>query len=174
MANGLIHDTFHKYNMLPISILSGIGTYYFTGDLTYSAEIGIFIYLGQQLNRLMTPDSDQNGKTYQDYLSDVIDPYFSKFWYYLWYPYAVIIKHRHWTSHGIIIGAIIRLIYLFIAFSPIIAALNLHNIWIYYWDYSLAFIIGFILGDIYHILLDYTFLRPVAEKIIDKWLRIRT
>lgn len=168
MANGLVHDTLHRYFIFPSSFILGGIFYVVTKDLWYSTEIFIMFYLAQQFNRLCTPDSDDNGKTYQDFLTNMLDPYFSKVWYIIFWIYGKTIPHRHWLSHGLIIGAIIRLFYLFIILFPVIMYFNLIKYFYYYYDYTLIFICGYIAGDIYHLSLDYIIpFRRLVERMVE-------
>lgn len=164
MASGIVHDKFHRFMILPTSVgVWAISDLLLNKNLQYSIKIAVVFYVAQQFNRLCTPDSDDNKKTFQDFLTSVLDPYFSVFWYVVFYPYGILIPHRSFVSHSPIFGALFRLIYLCVIFSPIIAIFSLHKLLPFYLDYVFVFVLGYILADIYHILLDYTPLRWAAE-----------
>jgi uncharacterized metal-binding protein len=115
----------------------------------------------------MTPDSDQDIFTYQDWITKNIDYYFSILWYAIWWAYSKAIPHRSWLSHSPIIGTFLRIFYLFVLFSPIIYIYKLHNYIFYYWDYSLTIFLGMCLSDLNHLALDYIMpLRRLAERFL--------
>lgn len=165
MAAGRIHDSFNRTLNLPTSISAGILTYYFSRDLGYSFQIGAVTYVGLQIGRYLTPDQDQNNANFCDFLAELFDPWLGKILYWIFWPYGLLFNHRSVWTHGIVIGALIRLAYSFLVFSPIIALLELHKYMLEYWDFTLCFVLSIIISDIFHILLDYTPLRQVAENI---------
>ena len=165
MAAGRIHDSFNRTLNLPTSVITGTLTYFFSRDIGYSFQLAGIMYAGLQMGRYLTPDQDQNNPNYCDFLAELFDPWFAKIFYWLFWPYGLLFPHRSIWTHGLVIGALIRLIYVFILFSPIIALLKLHIIFIQYWDLTLCFICSIIISDLFHILLDYTPLRRLAENI---------
>lgn len=152
MSSGANHDKLHRYLMLPVAFTTGIITVIWSNDTLYGLELGLMVYLGIQFNRLATPDSDQNDVTYQDYLARTIDPYFGYFWYAFMWLYGQVIPHRNIISHGLFIGAILRLFYMFLLLSPVIFYLELTGYLLT--DYFILFVIGFVIGDTIHLLMD--------------------
>lgn len=65
----------------------------------------------------MGPDLDQEGLSVAEW--QIIKKTFGLgfLWLMFWWPYAVLIPHRHWTSHAPIVGTLGRLAY--IAFAMV-------------------------------------------------------
>lgn len=90
-------------------------------------------------------------------------------WKIYWYPYGLL-PHRTWISHGFIVGGLIRLIYLFGPISAILYYLYpnyipildiLHN------GYVWLFILGFLVADTGHLVLDYL---PPIRNLYENYL----
>ena len=61
---------------------------------------------------LINPDLDVAGTTRAERAALDIGLIPGLIWYLLWYPYGALIPHRSWLSHGILIGTLIRLVYI--------------------------------------------------------------
>jgi len=72
---------------------------------------------------------------------------------WIWYPYREIIPHRSIWSHGILIGTVIRLLYLAPIFILIWNCFNL-NFNILNWNYIIFILIGLELGNSVHTISD--------------------
>lgn len=104
----------------------------------------------------------------------------------LWYPYRQIVPHRHWLSHGLIVGALARLLYLVFWFCLVVqvglwtcmaldipatwsslgAAQSLYQGAVSYPHVSLAALAGFVSASDMHITADTisTFLKRRATR----------
>lgn len=69
-------------------------------------------------------------------------------WGILWYPYSALLSHRSIWSHGLIIGTVIRVIY--VAIPLLIIGVNLRP-----WPYLIRGIIGLTISDNLHIGADF-------------------
>ena len=76
---------------------------------------------------------------------------------WLWIPYQRLIPyHRHWLSHGVIVGSIVRLLYLAALLLPMWFLFpGLQQIeWDITWGKAIAFFLGVELSALNHLLLD--------------------
>lgn len=95
MPNGKTHDKI-TFIILPIiSILS----YYFTTDIK-STLILMFTYFFASI--MFNGDLDTNSRPY------------NRWWIFklIWIPYQLMFTHRSFFTHGLIIGTVIRILYL--------------------------------------------------------------
>lgn len=95
MPNGRTHDKI-TFILLPVI---GLLSYYFTTDIK-STSILMFTYFFASI--MFNGDLDTNSKPYNR-------------WFILkmiWIPYQLMFTHRSIFTHGIIIGTVIRLLYL--------------------------------------------------------------
>jgi len=75
----------------------------------------------------------------------------------LWLPYQKLIPcHRHWLSHGVIVGSVVRLLYLAALLLPLwVIFPGLQQIeWAITWQKAVAFLLGVELSALNHLLLD--------------------
>ena len=72
---------------------------------------------------------------------------------WIWYPYRNMFFHRSIWTHGIIIGTIIRLLYLLPLFYILYNLFNI-DLTIINWYYGIIILIGLELGNIMHTLSD--------------------
>jgi uncharacterized metal-binding protein len=75
----------------------------------------------------------------------------------LWLPYQKLIPcHRYWLSHGVIIGSVVRLLYLAALLLPLwIIFPGLQQVdWAITWEKMIAFLVGVELSALNHLLLD--------------------
>jgi uncharacterized metal-binding protein len=176
LSNGKVHDALTKDIQIPISVIGGSIALYATHDILKSGAVFITLLIGTELQRIMTPDLDiiANKKykygyypLYMIYQTLGYIPYI--LWKIYWYPYGLL-PHRTWISHGFIIGGLFRLVYLFgpslvllyILYPNLIPILDiLHSI------YLILFIIGFLLADTGHLVLDYI---PPVRNLYENYL----
>jgi uncharacterized metal-binding protein len=102
MASGRNHD---RAIYFATPIVFGVGTSYFGIELGLIA--GAAHYVG---GLMLSPDLDLVSRPYKRW----------GFLRWLWLPYQRLIpRHRHWLSHGPVIGSAVRLLYLAALVSPI-------------------------------------------------------
>lgn len=169
MASGKTHDELNKIIITPMTCLFGISIYSIMGEYTWIGLISF--YLGGQMGRLLTPDSDQDIKTYGEWLFGLFDPYLGKVFEWWFLPYAKIIPHRSIWSHYPVISPLIRLLYLLFPFwilSWIIKPINnIFQLLYYNWDLVIYWFIGFFIVDLAHLFLDFNYL---FRKEFEKWI----
>jgi uncharacterized metal-binding protein len=149
MASGKNHDL---SILLTSPIVGIVGVYY------YSPELGIIAASAHLLAGLyLSPDLDLVSKPF-------------KRWGILklfWIPYQKLIpRHRHWLSHGVIVGSTVRLLYLSALLSPLWFLFpGLQQVqWAISWEKAIAFFLGVELSALNHLLLDGLLL-PLPRKI---------
>jgi uncharacterized metal-binding protein len=101
MASGKNHDRSILFTSPIVGIIG----------VSYSLELGIIAASAHLLGGLyLSPDLDLISRPY-------------KRWgllRWLWIPYQKLIpRHRHWLSHGVIVGSLVRLLYLSAWVSPL-------------------------------------------------------
>jgi Uncharacterized metal-binding protein len=140
MASGKVHDraiTVSTPVMLAAAIASG------------HADVGIIATASYYLAGMyLSPDLDLVSRPYKRW----------GFFRWLWLPYQRLIpRHRHWLSHGPVIGSLVRLLYLAALLSPLwVLFPGLQKI---QWDgvtaqNVIAFFVGVELSALNHLLLD--------------------
>lgn len=139
MPSGKFHD---KISIIAIPIVLGI-VYYFTQDiLNIILLVGSFIFSSFMFNG----DLDTISLPYQRW--GILK--------FIWIPYQFMFRHRSFYTHGIIVGTLIRLIY--------IGIIPISIIWFYYnieiinlidWNYLVPIFIGLELGSSLHTISDY-------------------
>ena len=170
MSNGKTHDDLNRIIALPVSVVMFLFFYIFTNELFYSFTISLTLYIGIQLQRFFTPDTaDIDNATYSNYLIGLIDPYLERLYRIILHPFKISIPHRHWLSHGLFIGTFIKLLYIVVLTFPLMMFSWYQLFWkyiIYYYDYSIIFIIGIVVGDIGHLSLDFI---PLFRNIFESY-----
>jgi len=138
MASGKNHD---RAILLSTPIIGIIG-------VSHSLELGIIATAAHLLGGLyLSPDLDLKSIPFKRW--GVLRV--------LWLPYQKLIPcHRHWLSHGVIVGSVIRLIYLAALLLPIwLVFPGLRQIeWAITWEKAIAFFLGIELSALNHLLLD--------------------
>ena len=138
MASGKNHD---RAILFTSPIVGIIGVF-------YSLELGIIAASAHLLGGLyLSPDLDLKSKPFKRW--GVLRV--------LWIPYQKLIPcHRHWLSHGVVVGSIIRLLYLAALLLPLWFTFpDLHQIeWDITWEKIGAFLVGIELSALNHLLLD--------------------
>jgi len=138
MASGRNHD---RAILFTTPIIGIIG-------VSYSLELGVVAAAAHLLGGLyLSPDLDLASKPF-------------KRWGVLrvvWLPYQKLIPcHRHWLSHGIIVGSVVRLLYLAALLLPLwVIFPGLQQVeWAITWEKAIAFFAGVELSALNHLLLD--------------------
>lgn len=134
MCTGKKHDLI-TIVLLPIIMLMAY-------ELTYNFNIVIIFTVSYLFSSFMfNGDLDIISRPYQRWL----------FLKWIWYPYRKIIPHRSIWSHGIIIGTLIRLIYI----MPILYIIfKVCNLQILNYNYVIIILLGLEMGNIIHTLSD--------------------
>lgn len=159
MASGRAHDTLTIDLLFPTTICMGVILIPIIG-IGWGIFGSFLTFLGLMLQRLMTPDLDQEQETYSEYLAYKLNKFFGVFWVFYWLIYAKLIPHRHFLSHSPVLSTIIRFTYFCIPIylGYLIGIKPLIYLWtymIFYWDLTLYFLLGLVIGDLGHLLLDY-------------------
>ena len=138
MASGKNHDRSILFTS-PIVGIIGVSHSLELGIVAAAAHIVAGLYL--------SPDLDLVSKPY-------------KRWGWLrwiWVPYQKLIPcHRHWLSHGVIVGSVVRLLYLVALLLPLWFIFpGLQQVeWAITWEKAIAFFLGVELSALNHLLLD--------------------
>jgi len=138
MASGKNHDRSILFTS-PIVGIIGVSHSLELGIVAAAAHIVAGLYL--------SPDLDLVSKPY-------------KRWGWLrwiWVPYQKLIPcHRHWLSHGVIVGLVVRLLYLVALLLPLWFIFpGLQQVeWAITWEKAIAFFLGVELSALNHLLLD--------------------
>lgn len=153
MSDGKTHDKVTQYISVAAPIV--VGLVYFSDERLIAMTC--LAFSGCQLQRYCSPDTDVNHGFYGLYIAK------RDFGIYLGYIWDIIIfalrivPHRHWLSHGPVVGTFIRLSYLYLVFYLItrfapeyFIYITLENI-----EYFAIFSIGFLMGDLGHLWFDY-------------------
>jgi uncharacterized metal-binding protein len=96
---------------------------------------------------------------------------------FLWYPYQRLIAHRSWVSHGLVVGPLLRVVYLYVMSHLVLIGVYhgmrglgrstavvdsglqvLANVWPYalmHPHISVPLLIGLVLGGVAHSLVDW-------------------
>lgn len=133
MSDGRTHALATKYTGL--GLLAGLALsaapIWLTKNPTLTdAMVGVTI--GAILGHYITPDLDlQNKRTREENFFYRINPVLGMIWQAYWYPYGLLIPHRHFLSHGVPIGTIIRMAYLFAPYWAYYGPFVLEN-WMVY------------------------------------------
>jgi uncharacterized metal-binding protein len=128
-----------------------------SGDLSTAIIAGTGCLSGLFIN----PDLDMETVTISEYWLVRWTLGLGWLWVMLWYPYALITKHRNWISHTPIIGTIGRVVYItlvFIGAATLLAYflnIELFPVWaLLSWQQWLIFVSGLALSDLGHWWLD--------------------
>lgn len=135
----------HILASLILTPIAGASGYFFTGDI----GIGLMSAAGSITGTLLSPDLDMTSWTIS---KKVLGP-FARLYAAFWLPYSKVIKHRSIWSHGPIIGTLGRLLYIL----SLVTIVTRCKIWVWmttWWEYTLAFIVGLMLSDLIHWIMD--------------------
>ena len=142
MPNGKTHD---KISIISAPIVLG-ASYYITKNIEITGII-FFSYLFSSF--MFNGDLDTNSRPY------------NRWWLFkmIWIPYQLMFQHRSIFTHGIIIGTVIRLLYLcvipFIIYYLQTGNININEI--VDLKILLYMFIGLELGSAVHTICDHTF-----------------
>jgi len=148
----------HAAGTLVLSPLAAGGAWWLTnGDVTTATIAGAGCLSGL----FISPDLDMEAVTVSEYWLVRWTLGLGWLWVMLWYPYALIAKHRSWLSHAPIIGTVGRLAYLALVYLGVAALLRNFltielptlPIWLS-WPQWLIFAGGLTVSDIGHWWLD--------------------
>src|SRR4028119_1259281 len=149
MASGKNHDRAILFTSPIVGIIG----------VSHSLELGIIAASAHLLAGLyLSPDLDLKSKPFKRW--GVLRV--------LWLPYQKLIPcHRHWLSHGVIVGSVVRLLYLAALLLPlwfIFPGLRQLD-WAITSEKTIAFFLGVELSALNHLLLDGLLLPlPTAVK----------
>lgn len=139
MPNGKTHD---KITVITTPIVGGF-TYLILGDIKTTA----FLMSGYLFASFMfNGDLDTNSRPY------------NRWWLFkmIWIPYQLMFTHRSIWTHGIILGTVVRLIYVLVIPALIIAVKGAELPEIN-WNIVVLILVGLELGNINHSLSDKIF-----------------
>jgi uncharacterized metal-binding protein len=138
MASGKNHDRSILFTSPVVAIVVG----------SHSLELGIVAASAHLLGGLyLSPDLDLKSIPFKRW--GVLRV--------LWLPYQKLIPcHRHWLSHGVIVGSVVRLLYLAALLLPMWFIFpGLQQVkWMITWEKAIAFWVGVELSALNHLLLD--------------------
>lgn len=173
MPSGLIHSR----ATLLCSVAAG-ALVYFHQDL---APAILLLPVGCLAGLLITPDLDvRTSPTAAHYNMNRFSRAVSrgqgprgclfKPWYLLWWPYSHLVPHhRHWLSHGFIIGTAVRLLYLSV-FTGLILLVKYWIVSPFFWWFAA----GLLMSDTLHELMDFTWPpRRLAYSLRHAWRQLR-
>lgn len=135
------------------ALLSGAAYFYNPNILTN--DDSIYLVVGSLSGLILSPDQDvDSGYIGLRFLRSIplVGTFISAGWKLMWLPYSRFVPHRSWISHFPIISTIIRLVYLLVFVSPVLAI---------YWDWVIPnlrwfgmWFVGLCLSDIFHFFAD--------------------
>ena len=140
MPNGKTHDII---TFVAAPVVAG-ATYWLTKDFKTSAIIFIcYLFASFMFNG----DLDMNSKPY------------NRWWLFkmIWIPYQLMFHHRSVFTHGLVIGTVIRILY--ISIIPLIIFSckgQLHVVKAINWHLAVLIFIGLEAGAAIHTIADYT------------------
>ena len=138
MASGRNHDHAILFTTPIIGIIG----------VSHSLELGIIAASAHLLGGLyLSPDLDLKSIPFKRW----------GFLRVLWLPYQKLIPcHRHWLSHSVIVGSVIRLLYLATLLLPMWFVFpGLQRVeWVVTLEKAIAFLVGVELSALNHLLLD--------------------
>lgn len=151
MASGKDHATASMIATIPVSVF----VWTQTGDIVPALMAGV----GSIAGVFLSPDLDINHKTVSErYFNVWFGKVVGKVWFLLWWPYAMAIPHRHWTSHFPIVGTIGRLAYLWLV-------LRLFNVVVPITEEVVWFFVGLAVADVLHWVMDGFPLFGIDERL---------
>lgn len=139
MPCGKTHD---KISTITAPIV-GIGTYLITSDIKITAILmSAYVFASLMFNG----DLDTNSRPY------------NRWWLLkmIWIPYQLIFSHRSIWTHGLILGTVVRLVYV-LAIPVLIVVIKGIEIPVINWGVVIPVLIGLELGNLNHTLSDKIF-----------------
>ena len=139
IASGKFHDR-SIYFTSPI--IAAVASYH------AGIELGLITGVAHLIGGIfLSPDLDLRSRPFKRW----------GFFKIIWVPYQQLIpRHRHWLSHGVIVGSALRLVYLAAWFSPLLLVLPLSRVHLDSVNMAraIAFWSGVELSAINHLILD--------------------
>ena len=134
--------------VVPAALLAEHGT----GDLM----VGVWVGLGVLCGLIIDPDLDLTTPTGSNIRVMTANPFLGRLWNLFWYPYGRLIPHRHFLSHGPIIGTIGRVMYLLAvpAALALISGYGAQFTAVFTGIFFVYWVVGLIISDVGHFLLD--------------------
>lgn len=149
MASGKNHD---KSIYFTSPIVAAVASYH------VGIELGLIAGLAHLLGGLfLSPDLDLQSRPFKRW----------GFLKIIWVPYQQLIpRHRHWLSHGVIVGSALRLVYLATWLSPLLLAFPLSKFQMDSVNIAraIALFVGVELSAINHLVLDGMIL-PLPQSV---------
>lgn len=149
MASGKVHDRAIYFTS---PIIAAVASYH------AGLELGLIAGAAHLLGGLMlSPDLDLISRPY-------------KRWgllRFIWIPYQRLIpRHRHWLSHGVIVGSVLRLVYLAAWLSPLLLTFPLSLVHLDSASVAraIAIFVGVELSALNHLVLDGMIL-PLPQSV---------
>ncbi len=116
MPSGRVHDAITV--LTAAAAVPAIARMYPAPDWT-SVGIGIGAYLFSGL--ALSPDLDVNSRAYRRW----------GMFRFFWFPYQILVPHRHWLSHSWLIGPLLRALYFFFMLYLLLrVGMNAVDLWI--------------------------------------------
>lgn len=134
MPDGKTHDKITLVTTIPIVMI-----FFFISHDIINSIIGGISYIFASI--MFNGDLDTNSKPY------------NRWWIFkmIWIPYQLMFKHRSIFTHGIIIGTVVRLIYLSPILIPLYKLVYIPN------DILIVILIGLEFGNTMHTIPDKIF-----------------
>lgn len=131
------------------------------GDL----RVALSVATGSVLGLFLSPDLDQDGRTSSELILIRRIPVIGHAFFMFWYPYAVLIPHRHFLSHAPVISTAGRLLYIALFWVAVLLALVLLGVDVQtsvltrravgLWPWARWILVGLALSDSMHWLRDF-------------------
>lgn len=101
----------HNQATLWIAPVAAISAAVALEDLRVGAAVGVGVLAGL----FFSPDLDVDGATMSDWIMQVWFGKLPRFiWRALWFPYAKLLPHRSFLSHGPVISTLLRMAYFYV------------------------------------------------------------
>lgn len=145
MSSGKAHNTITKFAVIPTVIVTA---------RLFDMPAALVTSLGCLSGIILTPDLDQEGINCTEWQIVKKSAGLGFLWLMFWYPYAMIIPHRHFLSHFPVISTLIRLIY--VLFIPFVLSVyfGYTNVWYTLLPHIGYFFMGLCVSDTLHYLAD--------------------
>ena len=111
----------------------------------HDSAAALALIVGAVAGFAISPDLDLEGRTEDEARMWRISPVLGFLWQTYWYPYALLIPHRHWLSHAPGIGTFIRMLYVG-WWIPLIAPVD--------WRFVVVMWLAWCVQDIAHLAAD--------------------
>lgn len=143
----------HAASTIASATSSAVGIIIYKMGGTQPLETVAAYLIGKALGLMLTPDLDVDvGTPSARYIRAIpaVGPFLAKLWTWYWRPYAKLMPHRSFLSHGPIISTLIRVVY---AFWPVVFVTTIRFDAYGLWLLLMAFV-GLVDSDMNHWWLD--------------------